>query len=288
MCIRDRFKSKKLSEVSQEDILANLAALAPIERRALDLNHANANTAARYGGDNKFMRVHKRLLESHLLGDNKIRLHAALSGIKHELDTAVLGSNDLLCNEPFFARSVTPIVMRHFRDHPPEPDAQTRNRIQQLLDVYKRQADGYTLRLIREEIATRYKMQLQQALAQIQVQQGGIEKKALYAHPRFVGAMLDYILDDFTQSRVTFGDDSIDGMVICDSAEQARELHRQFQQRMTSAVVIRESANDAEYAQRRVAEPDRDYARSLTSALILHDENSTQYRSEEILSLIHI
>ena len=143
-------------------------------------------------------------------------------------------------------------------------------------------ADGYTLRLIREEIATRYKMQLQQALAQIQVQQGGIEKKALYAHPRFVGAMLDYILDDFTQSRVTFGDDSVGGMVICDSAEQARELHRQFQQRMTSAVVIRESANDAEYAQRRVAEPDRDYARSLTSALILHDENSTQYRSEEI------
>jgi hypothetical protein len=28
------------------------------------------------------MRVHKRLLESHRLGDSQTRLHAALSGIK--------------------------------------------------------------------------------------------------------------------------------------------------------------------------------------------------------------
>lgn len=76
---------------------------------------------------------HKRLLESRRLGDNQTRLHAALSGIKHEVDTAVLGSRQLLDNLPFFERSVMPIVVRHFRDHPPEPDADTRQRIQQLL-----------------------------------------------------------------------------------------------------------------------------------------------------------
>ena len=84
-----------------------------------------------------------RLLESRLLGDNQTRLHAALSGIKHELDEAVLGSSDLLGNEPFFARSVMPIVTRHFRGHPPEPDADTRHRIQQLLvREYLGQAQG--------------------------------------------------------------------------------------------------------------------------------------------------
>ena len=144
-------------------------------------------------------------------------------------------------------------------------------------------ADGYTLRLIREEIATRYRMQLQQALAEVEIQQGGIERKALYAHPRFVGAMLDYILDDFTRSRVAFGDDSIGGMVICDSAEQARELHGQFQHRRTSPTpVVRESANDEVYERRRVADKVPAYNKPLTSALILHDENSTQYRSDEI------
>jgi type I restriction enzyme R subunit len=146
-------------------------------------------------------------------------------------------------------------------------------------------ADGYTLRLIREEIATRYKMQLQQALAAIEVQQGGIERKALYAHKQFVGAMLDYILRDFVQSRITFGDDSIGGMVICDSAEQARELHRQFQQLMQQEArpTVAEPANDAAYRQDRVAEDAARYARQpLSAALILHDEGDKQSREDQV------
>jgi len=146
-------------------------------------------------------------------------------------------------------------------------------------------ADGYTLRLIREEITTRYKMQLQQALADIEVQQGGIERKALYAHKRFVAAMLDYILSDFVQSRITFDDDSIGGMVICDSAEQARELHRQFQQLMPQdiAATVAEPANDAEYRQDRVAEDAARYGKQpLSAALILHDEGDKTSREAQI------
>lgn len=146
-------------------------------------------------------------------------------------------------------------------------------------------ADGYTLRLIREEIATRYKLQLQQALENIQVQQGGIERRALYAHPRFVGPMLEYILDDFLQARIIHGDDSIGGMVICDSAEQAREMHRQFQRFMTpdTGHTVAEPANDGEYRLPRVAEDRPHYAQHpLTAALILHDEGDTQSRDEQV------
>jgi type I restriction enzyme R subunit len=146
-------------------------------------------------------------------------------------------------------------------------------------------ADGYTLRLIREEIATRYRMQLQQALADIEVQHGGIDRKALYAHQRFVGAMLDYILRDFAQSRITFGDDSIGGMVICDSAEQARELFRQFQQSMTATVLatVAEPANDAEYRYAHVADERARYGDApLSAALILHDEGDKATREAQI------
>jgi len=146
-------------------------------------------------------------------------------------------------------------------------------------------ADGYTLRLIREEIATRYKMQLQQALADIEVRHGGIERKALYAHKHFVSAMLDYILRDFVQSRITFGDDSIGGMVICDSAEQARELHRQFQRLMpeNAAATIAEPANDAEYRRERVAEDAARYGKHpLSAGLILHDEGDKTTREAKI------
>ncbi len=146
-------------------------------------------------------------------------------------------------------------------------------------------ADGYTLRLIREEIATRYKLQLHEALAAIEVQHGSIEREALYAHPRFAGAMLDYILDDFTQARVIHGDDTIGGMVICDSAEQARELHRQFRDRMESrrSIAVAESANDAVYGRLRVAEAPPSYAGNpLTAALILHDEGDTDARRQQV------
>lgn len=145
-------------------------------------------------------------------------------------------------------------------------------------------ADGYTLRLIREAIATQYRLQLQQALDGIQVQQGGIERKTLYAHPRFVGPMLDYILGDFRDARITHADDSIGGMVICDSAEQARELYSQFLQRMQAIPgQVGEAANDAEYAARRVAEAGAKYGRQpLTAALILHDEGDKASREEEV------
>lgn len=140
-------------------------------------------------------------------------------------------------------------------------------------------ADGYTLRLIREEIATRYRMQLKQALAEIEVKQGGIEKKALYAHPKYCAAMLNYILEDFTQSRMTLGDDSIGGMVICDSAEQARELYRQFLLCKRAPVLqMAEPVNDAEYFEQRVAEPRAGYAAALNAELILHDEGDRDSR----------
>ncbi|WP_260249155.1 type I restriction endonuclease subunit R, partial [Neisseria meningitidis] len=90
-------------------------------------------------------------------------------------------------------------------------------------------ADGYTLRLIREEIGSRYKAQLQEALAQLEIEKGSFDRKEIYAHPHFVPPMLDYILDDFAKFRKTNQDDSLGAMVVCDSAEQARQLFEHFQ-----------------------------------------------------------
>ena len=90
-------------------------------------------------------------------------------------------------------------------------------------------ADGYTLRLIREAISSQYKAQLQAALAQLEVEKGSFDRKEIYAHPHFVRPMLDYILADFAKFRKTNQDDSLGAMVVCDSAEQARQLFDHFQ-----------------------------------------------------------
>ncbi|WP_319586513.1 type I restriction endonuclease [uncultured Desulfobulbus sp.] len=97
-------------------------------------------------------------------------------------------------------------------------------------------ADGYTLRLIREEIATNYKIALQQALKEVEILQGDIEKKSLFAHPRFVEPMLEYILRDFEKSRGAFNDSTIGAMVICDSSEQAKQMYEIFTERYAAPV----------------------------------------------------
>ena len=92
-------------------------------------------------------------------------------------------------------------------------------------------ADGYTLRLIREAIATEYKSSLKEALESIETEQGTIKRKELYAHPKFVEPMLDYIISDFEKSRQAHGDTSIGAMVICDSSEQAEEMFDVFRRK---------------------------------------------------------
>lgn len=147
-------------------------------------------------------------------------------------------------------------------------------------------ADGYTLRLIREEIATNYKISLQEALAAVTLQQGDIDRKLIYSHPKFVEPMLDYIVRDFEKSRSALGDAGIGGMVICDSAEQARELFRIFTAVYAALPTPAHTVQDAGQALIAAAQPDGYAARTLlanrvrNAALILHDVGSKQERKD--------
>lgn len=149
-------------------------------------------------------------------------------------------------------------------------------------------ADGYTLRLIREEIATHYKISLQQALAEVEVQQGDIDKKLIYAHPTFVEPMLDYIITDFQKSRGALNDASIGGMVICDSSEQAKQMFEIFNAKYAKGhmpAVAQVNDNDAPYS--KAAQPESAYRfqrkqsnRVTSAALILHDVGTKEERKD--------
>jgi type I restriction enzyme R subunit len=89
-------------------------------------------------------------------------------------------------------------------------------------------ADNYTLRLIREEIETTYKVSLNKILAELQIKQGDADRKYIYSHTRFVEPMLDYIVKNLEDGRISLGDETIGGMVICDSSEQAKEMQTIF------------------------------------------------------------
>ncbi|WP_422004978.1 type I restriction endonuclease subunit R [Roseivirga pacifica] len=139
-------------------------------------------------------------------------------------------------------------------------------------------ADGYTLRLIREEIETSYQMALQKALEDIKVLEGEGKRKIVYAHPKFVEPMLDYIVEDFQNSRLRFDDNSIGGMVICDSSDQAKELFRIFQEKYEVSEPLSLAAEDpGAYGKKKT------YERKVkTAALILHDIGTKQDRKEQV------
>lgn len=150
-------------------------------------------------------------------------------------------------------------------------------------------ADGYTLRLIREEIATHYKMALQKALEEAEIQQGDVDKKFIYAHPSFVEPMLDYIVTDFQKSRGALADSTIGAMVICDSAEQAKQLFKLFNDRypQNNQLLNQAAASDNELTPLKVSESITTYtfkrkqeSKVKTAALILHDVGTKQQRKD--------
>ena len=123
-------------------------------------------------------------------------------------------------------------------------------------------ADGYTLRLIREDIETQYKMQLKQALADLTIEKGSKEEKYIYAHEKYISPMLEYIIKDLEKTRIRYGDDTIGGMVVCHSSEQAKALEKEFKQKYKD-------------------KPDNKHS-PISSSLILCDVEDKDFRKDEV------
>lgn len=123
-------------------------------------------------------------------------------------------------------------------------------------------ADGYTVKLIREDIETHYKNQMKSALADIEIEKGSIAEKLLYSHKKFINPMLSYIIDDLEKIRITLGDDTIGAMVVCHSSEQAEGLYSLFKEKYENKGKTEHSPNKA--------------------TLILYDTEDKQYRKEQI------
>ena len=114
--------------------------------------------------------------------------------------------------------------------------------------------DGYTLKLIREGIETSYRTKLNETFEDIKKNNPGIKEGDIFAMPQFARDITEYIVKDFLNSRLIYKDgENIGGMIVCDSSQQARNIFKELNN----------------YSQ-------------LTKALILHDEDDTEYRKQEV------
>ncbi|MFQ3579642.1 MAG: DEAD/DEAH box helicase family protein, partial [Bacteroidales bacterium] len=144
-------------------------------------------------------------------------------------------------------------------------------------------ADGYTLKLLREAIETKFRAEINQVYDEI-VKQGEFTKSQIFAHPKFVEPLVEYIISDFKKSRVLHNDHSIGGMIVCDTSDQAKMIFAEIQkynERLEAQQTINKES-ESEY--NIAAEPNVKYLKlelaPITAALILHDVDTKEIRKE--------
>lgn len=110
------FKKKNLSEITQAEMVENIAILKGIHSRARELERKNQLLRAKYANDEKYARLHKRLLEKGEPTANERKLFEALSALKAEADACIFQNARILTNEAFAKTEMTRIIIEQFKN----------------------------------------------------------------------------------------------------------------------------------------------------------------------------
>lgn len=98
-------------------------------------------------------------------------------------------------------------------------------------------ADGYTLRIMKEEIDTVAKSDIR---AKLDIENQNIDDKTVYESDDYVNCVSEYIEKDFRHFRLQNTDNTIGGMIVCHSNEQAKSIHEWFKNNssLTTGLVL--------------------------------------------------
>ena len=105
-------------------------------------------------------------------------------------------------------------------------------------------ADGYTLRIKKEQIDTTAKAEIRENL---DIENQNLDSKDVYESNDYIEGVSKYIEKDFRQFRLVNTDNTIGGMIVCRSNEQARKINEWFKDnsQLTSGRVMSDSENNA-------------------------------------------
>lgn len=108
------FDKKNLDEISQEEMRQNIASLQNIFDKVTELNRKNNLLKAKYENDEKYARIHKRILEKGSISKREIEICDALLGIKKQVDEKILSNIKILDNESYFNGMLFPMTISGF------------------------------------------------------------------------------------------------------------------------------------------------------------------------------
>lgn len=124
--------------------------------------------------------------------------------------------------------------------------------------------DGYTLKIIREDIETSYRERINEAFEKLEVlvKKKEIKKSDIIEHEKYVKELLRYMITDLQAFRDIHGDQTLGGMVICETSGQARKLYEYFDE-------IQQELNQT-----------RTKKLNMRAGLILHDSDDKETRKQ--------
>ena len=124
--------------------------------------------------------------------------------------------------------------------------------------------DGYTLKIIREEMETTYREKLSQIYERLEtlVEKKDVPKQYIIEHETYVKELLAYIINDLKRFRKIQGDPTLGAMIVCETSNQARKMFELF--------------NDVQEEQNQTAELKSHYV----AKLILHDVDDKIIRKD--------
>lgn len=104
-------------------------------------------------------------------------------------------------------------------------------------------ADGYTLRIKKEQIDTAAKAEIKENL---DIENQNLDSKDVYESNDYIEGVSKYIEKDFRQFRLVHSDNTIGGMIVCRSNEQARKINDWIKNnsKITSGLVMSDSENN--------------------------------------------
>ena len=150
-------------------------------------------------------------------------------------------------------------------------------------------ADRYTLRLIREDIGSNFKIKMQEILNSIRVKVGSVNAPSVYKHHSYVQPLLDYVMEDLKAFRIKNNDNSLGGMVVCNTSDQAKLMYRLFLEKYADPEELANKRDDdgqvifksvaPEVIDTKMAGPQKGYYRA---ALILYDSDDKEARAKWI------
>lgn len=92
----------------------NISSLQQIYDQVVELNRRNNLLKAKYENDEKYAKLHKRVIEKGNISDRESLVYQALMDIKKQADEKVLINNHMLDNEGFFVQFMSPLVVNGF------------------------------------------------------------------------------------------------------------------------------------------------------------------------------